>query len=141
MSDYKLVSGESLDALINEKLSGLKDCKDITKSYIYSILKKYTNQLFQFDEKLIGIEYLSAASKSDFCKFQEIGDWIFFIQSNYPKFFEKNSSHFYISIGQSSYYRCYKLLNKWQLFEELADNFVNYSNSIYKIDLTKIKLD
>jgi len=136
MGDMILVSNETLDDLFNRKLIKLKTCKEITKSYIISVLKKYITNKNYFNNQTIGIEYLQAQLNTDFAKFQNIGDWIFFIQSNYPDFFEKSSTSYYTSLGQSSYYKCYKILNKqWVLFEELADNFKEYSKNIHEVKL------
>lgn len=131
-----LIINETLDSLFDKKMSKLQKCKEATRAYIVSVLKKYTKQSSVLDDGLIGMEYLKAVNMFEFAKFQEIGDWVFFVQSNYPNYFEKSTSDYYISIGRGSYYRCYKILNKkWPLFEELADNFSDYSRSIYVVSV------
>lgn len=130
--DDKLVSSETLESLIIQRVEKINTCQDTTKSYIVGLLKSYIKEPIRFDNKSIGLDYLQACHNIKFEKFQHIGDWIFFIESNYPQYFDDSSKRYYISIGKNSYYKCFILLNKqWNVFEELADNFDIYAEKIY----------
>jgi hypothetical protein len=104
-----------------EKLH-IKTERKETPAYIISTLKKYIHVKHDISDKSIVLMWFDANEKSDFSTYQDIGDWVFFSSIYLPQSI-KCSKDFYLSIGKSSYYKCYRLLkHQWPLYEEMADN-------------------
>ena len=100
------------------------ECQPDTKAYIVSIYSKYKCSDFDFSKDSITLLFAQARSKHDFLMYQNIGDWIFFINTVNPSHLNKASKDYYDTIARLSYYSCYKLINRqWKLFEELSDNY------------------
>lgn len=104
-------------------LSDLK-CNNITKSYIIGIFDKYKSSNYDLSDQNITLTYIDGIFNNDFEKIQNLADWIFFLKSLYPAFLKNASSDYYNNIAQLSYYRCYKMMHTWQVYEQLADEFV-----------------
>ncbi len=72
--------------------------------------------------------YIKAKEKQDFVSYQSLADYIFFASAIFPESLSDASDDYYITIGQLSYYSCYKLLNRqWHLYECLSDQFAPLS--------------
>lgn len=72
------------------------------------------------------IEYSEAKFNYSFEKYQNLADWLFFMESMFPEALKGASKEYYHSIAQNAYYKCYILLGRsWMLFEEIADKFPN----------------
>lgn len=124
---------QNLNSFFSIKLENLK-CDDDTKAYIVSVLSKYKNSLGDYSKDSLTLLYAEAKFKQDFYTFQNIGDWLFFCNTLYPEHLSNASMDYYHSIGQLSYYSCYKLINKqWKLYEKMADEFTNLSTSTRNI--------
>lgn len=107
-----------------DKLSDL-DCQEDTKAYIISIFGKYRTSYHDYSKYSIGSMFAQARNNHDFLSYQNLGDWIFFINTLAPQHFKHASKDYYDTVGRLSYYSCYRLINRqWKLFEELADNFI-----------------
>ncbi len=110
------------------------ECDDITRAYIISIFTKYKTSIDDLSKDSITLLYSEAKFRADFVLFNNIGDWLFLCNSIFPEHLNATSQKYYISIGQSSYYSCYKLLNKqMKLFEMMADNFNQLSLNTRKL--------
>lgn len=121
----------------NEMLSDL-NCQKETQAYIISIYGKYRSSQFDLSKDSITLQFAQAREKQDFLAYQNLGDWIFFVNTLTPAYVHTGGKEYYDTIARSSYYSCYKIINrKWKLFEELADNF-NSIESQVKNKLTKI---
>lgn len=117
----------------------LKVSNEATRAYIFGIFKNKLINNNDLSKDSITIKYSEAKFSYDFEKFQVLGDWIFFTKSIFPKSLNRASPEYYDAIAQNSYYRCYKILDKkWVLFEELADEFTNLTNTIQQYDLLKL---
>ena len=91
------------------------------QSYITSVLSGIG---FVHLDSSVTVAYAEAKFNYQFEGFQQVGDYILFIKSNYPDYLKNASREYYDAVAQSAYYRCYLILNKqWKLYEELADNF------------------
>jgi hypothetical protein len=118
----------SADLFFEQALQNLS-CDKLTKAYILNILLDNIKNFHHID---ISTTYINAVTKYDFKSFQSLGDWIFFLESIYPKSLRAASQDFYFNIGRMSYFKCYKLLNrKWPLYEELSDQFIGYTQQIH----------
>ena len=119
-----------------ETLNDLK-CNELTKAYIISIYNKYIISTYDMSQDNITLAFAQARAKHDFLAYQNIGDWIFFTQTMYPKHLNFASKDYYDTIAKLSYYSCYKLINReWKLYEQLADEF-NYFEEETKNLLSK----
>jgi hypothetical protein len=97
-------------------------CERETQTYIISILVQNKNAEHDLSKESLTLIYSDAFFNQDFGKFQNIGDYVFFINSIFPQYFQAASEQYYIHLGQLSYYQCYKILQrKWKLYEEIAD--------------------
>lgn len=124
---------KSINNFFNEVLSELQ-CRNETRAYIVSIFTKYKAADFDLSKDSVTLTFAQARDKQDFLTFQTLGDWIFFCKTFAPEHLQYASEEYYRSIGRLSYSSCYKLINrKWQLFEELSDNFINLENQTRKL--------
>lgn len=106
-------------------------CHTDTRAYIISIYDKYRIANFDMSKDSITLRLAQGQEKQDFFAFQNLGDWIFFVNTVMPQFFQNADARYYKSVAQLSYYSCYRLINRqWKLFEELADNFLLLENQV-----------
>lgn len=120
-----------------KQLEGL-DCQKLTQAYIVGIFGKYRTADFDLSKESLTLKFAEARTQRDFAKFQTIGDWIFFSQSLMPQHLHYASKDYYDTVARLSFYSCYQLLNRqWQVYEELADDFVPLNKEV-SIRLNKI---
>jgi len=113
----------NITCFFEEKLSDLQ-CRQDTKAYIISIYGKYKSASFDLSKDSVTLLFAQARSKHDFSTYQNLGDWIFFINTLAPNHLKDASKEYYDAVAKSSYYSCYTIIDKqWRLFEELSDNF------------------
>jgi hypothetical protein len=100
------------------------DCHRDTKAYIVSIFGKYKTADFDLSQCSLGIEFVKAREKQNFASYQNIGDWVFFINTLAPQHFHRHASKdYYDNLARLSFYSCYNIV-KWNCYEELADNLI-----------------
>lgn len=115
-------------------------CQNDTKSYIISIYDKFKSADTDLSNNSITTQFAFAREKHDFMTYQNLADWIFFNNTLYQEHLKNASKDYYDTVARSSYYSCYRLINRqWKLFEELADNF-NYIEEEVKSKLFTIKV-
>ena len=132
------VSYKNIDLFFNEILRDLKYQED-TKAYIISIYTKYKSSEFDFSKDSITLMYARAYYEQNFLIFQNIGDWIFFINTITPQF-SFASQDYYNTIARLSYYSCYKLINRqWRLYEQLADEFIEITDDVRYVLTNNLK--
>lgn len=125
------ITHTNLNDFFNEKIQTI-NCEEPTRAYILSIFKKYKYAEYDFSNQSVTILYCNAKDSQNFSKFQNLGDWLFFSETMFPKSLNAATPDYYETIARLSYYSCYRLINKqWKLFEELSDNYS------YLIDETK----
>lgn len=120
----------SLNKYFEEKLQDL-DCPDLTKSYIVSIFVRYKSANEDLSTKSLTLEYVDAKNTRNFQKFQNIGDWVFFSSSYFPESIPVSKEYYY-SLGQLSYYSCFKIVKNWNIYEQLADRLVDLTTNSRK---------
>lgn len=124
---------QNLNVFFVQELGALR-CDDDTRAYITSVFSKFRHSTFDYSGESITLVYAEARSKQDFLTFQNIGDWLFFCNTMFPEYLKDASMDYYHSLGQLSYYSCYRLINRqWKLYEKMADEFVPLSQSARKI--------
>ena len=120
----------SLERYFEELFNDLK-CEDATKAYIVSLYTKYKNVSEDLSKDSITLLFAQGKEKQDFYLFQKLGDWTLFYNTCNNTY--NYNTNYYRTIGQLSYYNCYKLINKkWILFQELADNFEYLEHQVRK---------
>jgi hypothetical protein len=108
----------------------LPDCEEKTRSYIIDIFASISLER-DFTNESVTFALKDAYDSMSFKGFKELGDWLFFTKSMFPKSLKGADPTYYDSIARTSYYRCFMLLNKeWLLYEELADQFPTYTQMI-----------
>ena len=108
----------SLEDYFNGKVKKLS-IQEETKAYIVSIFQKYQSSQQDLSKKSLTLEFIKAREEYNFEIFQNLGDWIFWVDTIY-----NINSEYQNNLAKLSYYKCYQILNKkWKLFEELADEF------------------
>lgn len=118
------MKNDEFSLFLTEVLKEVNTSLPETKAYINSVFVKYLQPTEDFSRKSIIIEFAEAKNNYSFAKFQDIGDWLLYGLSLFPGHFKNSTEEYYITIGQNSYYKCFKMLNnQWPLFEELSDNF------------------
>ena len=122
-----------------ELLNDLK-CQADTKNYIVGIYGKYKTTNFDLSQDSITVLFSQARNKQDFSIYQNLGDWLFYINSLGSEHLRFASQDYYDTIARLSYYSCYKLINKqWKLYEEIADLYVPLQQEI-KGKLPQLKI-
>jgi hypothetical protein len=122
----------NISGFFDELLSDL-NCRNDTKAYIVSIYGKYKSVQFDLSKDSVTLLFAQARNKQDFLTYQNLGDWIFFANTIAPQHLRFASKDYYDTIARLSYYSCYKLINcQWQLFEELADDFIILEEEVKK---------
>lgn len=108
----------SLEDYFNSKLDNLSVQRE-TRAYILGIFHKYESAQQDLSKKSLTLEFIRAKENYNFALFQNVGDWIFWMETVHH-----TSSEYQETLAKLSYYRCYQMLNRqWKLFEELADEF------------------
>lgn len=71
------------------------------------------------DRSLV-LTYAEVRSLRDLVSLQALGDWVLWVDAVHP---EAQASYRALahSLGRASYYRCYRLVPEWRVYEELAD--------------------
>lgn len=127
----------SIVNFFNEILNEL-ECQYDTRAYIVGIYGKYKNAEFDLSKDSLTLAFAQARNKQDFFTYQNIGDYIFFINTLAPEYFQNASKEYYDTIARLSYYSCYKIVNKQlKFYEEMSDNF-NYLEKQVKNRLPKL---
>lgn len=128
-----------LGKFFEEEFADLK-CQPDTKAYIISIFNKYQSANFDFSDQNITLLFAQARQNHDFLAYQSCADWVFFLNSLFEEHLKFASKEYYNQIGQSSYYSCYRLINRqWDLYRELAENFQSLEFQV-KNKLQNIKI-
>lgn len=131
MSDHYIYG--NLNTYFADELEEL-ECDPNTKSYITNLLSSFRNSSLDYSNESLTLIYWEAQKTGDFVKYQKIGDWILFCSTMFPEHLNDASTEYYYSIGQLSYYACYRLINKqWKVYEELADDLVPLSEQTRNI--------
>lgn len=104
------------------------DCQPATSAYIINVFSNLHKVDLSKDS--ITLLFADAREKRDFYKYQQIGDWLFFLQSWVPN---SDNTELYHNMGRISYYSCYRIVNSWKLYEELADQFVMLTQKVNKL--------
>lgn len=113
----------SLDQFFSDALGDLS-CDDKTRAYVVSIFTKFAKTPYDLPSNSITLTFYEAKRKQEFATYQSLGDWIFFCRVEFPEHLQQASQDFYLTVGQLSYYSCYRLLKRqWKCYEELADRF------------------
>jgi hypothetical protein len=121
---------KNLTNFFQKILTNLK-CREDTNAYIISIYAKYITADFDLSQDSVSLLFLEARQKQDFMIYQNLADWIFFINTTMPKHLRYASKDYYDTIARSSYYSCYKIIKRqWKLFEELSDNFTTLEHEV-----------
>lgn len=123
---------KNLNDFFIERTKNLPARED-TKAYITGIFTHYADSSTDLSKKSLTIQYASAKNEYNFEKFQNIADWLLFINTLYPESLNNASEEYYISLARNSYYKCFLMVNKkWLCFEELSDCFPNIINNLHK---------
>lgn len=131
---------QTVDMFFQEILNDI-ECQQDTKAYIVSIFGKYKSASFDLSKDSVTLQFAQARQKQNFFTYQNLADWIFFINTIAPQHLNFASKEYYDTIAQLSYNSCYKLINKkWKLFEELSDNLPNLEKQV-KNKLSIISLE
>ena len=126
---HTIYQKENLFDFFNEIIN-IPNCEEKTRSYIISIFAdiKIKDDL---SNKSVTLLYNNAIQNYSFEEFRKIADWLFIAKSIYPDSLNGASKSYYNSIAQTAYHKCYIIMNKqWLIFEELADQFEPYTNSV-----------
>jgi hypothetical protein len=123
----------TVNAFFQKELSVLK-CDPVVRAYIVGVLSDFKTAKIDYSQESITTVYSEASLNNSFLKFQSVADWLFLCSSLYPEHLNGASIDYYYAVGQVSYYRCYKLLNKkLKVYEALSDCFISLANDVGNI--------
>ena len=101
------------------------------KAYILGLFQDQIIKPCDYSKESIVLTYKHAISSYNVEFIQSIGDWVFWVETFYYDHIKDNKA-VTESFGRLSYYRCYRLVPSWSVYEELADNLPIYT---YKLRL------
>jgi len=113
-----------------------------TRAYLVSVFSQQSNlsKAVCQSEASLFLLFSQARLTSDFATFQDVADWIFFLNAAFEEHLKFASKEFYDGLAQSSYWSCYQLINrKWDLYRELAEDYTSIERQV-KRRLEKIKI-
>lgn len=126
----------SLNEFFDAALEDLT-CDPKTRSYIVGVFTKYGKTAFDLPNESITLTFFQAKQRQDFATYQSLGDWVFFTRAAFPEHLASASDDYYLTVGQISYWSCYRLIKRqWQLFEELADDFARLESEARELIAT-----
>jgi hypothetical protein len=129
----------NLNTFFKVALSPL-ECATETKSYVVGVMSDFKKPDFDFSNNSITLLFADARQNHTFTSYQQIADWILFSRTMHPEHMKDASDEYYQAIAKSSYYSCFKLMNKqWLLFEELCDEYEKIEEQT-RVALQKIKI-
>lgn len=108
----------------SERISNVPHSEEV-KAYISGVYAKFSFSCEgDLSKDALLMKFVEAKSTSDFAALQTIGDWILWVDTFCKESIEDGQRKIVESTGRLSYYSCYRILNgKWQVFEELGDEF------------------
>lgn len=127
----------SINNYFSQQLAEL-NCDEDVKNYIIGIFSKYKSSEYDLSKDSITLKYSEAKLSNNFEKFQTIADWLFYANALFPEVLKNASREYYCSLGQLSYFSCYKIIRQWKIYELLSDDFIVLSTTSGKIILNKI---
>jgi len=132
-----LIRTSILSDYFEEALSDLR-CHRDTKSYLVGVYSKYLLATEDLSKDSITLLYAKAKTNQDFITFQQISEWLLMCSTLYPQHLKNASFDYYATIARNSYYSCYRLVNKsWQVYENLADDFIPITSKIKSVLIEK----
>jgi hypothetical protein len=109
----------------------IPNCPRFTKAYIVDLFIRYIEAEDDLSNRSLTLLYKEALDSGSFDKLQNIGDWLMFTKSLYPDSLTGASIEYYDTLARSAYYKCYLLLKReWLVYEELADQFPYFTETI-----------
>lgn len=104
-------------------------CLESTRAYICGVFKEANKK--DLSDQILTLVYAKAKFEHRFELFQNLGDWILISKVMFPEYLNEPSQSYYDAIAQSSYDKCYRMLErKWKLYEELADRFPEIASAL-----------
>lgn len=132
-----IINDLSLEDYFNIRVKNL-NCRPDTSIYIANTLQNYKNSVYEFQNKSLTLIFAEAKFNVSYKLFQDLADYILFMEATYSGALNGASQEYYWSLAQTSYYKCHILLNRtWPLMEEIADRFpdlIEQLNSTYNQD-------
>ena len=103
---------------------------NIARAYLTGLFSQQAFRPIDFSDESVVLQYADIRQRHDLERLQRLADWIMWVASYSP---ESIADHLEVteSIGRASYYRCYRLVPGWRVYEELADNLPLLSNRIH----------
>lgn len=118
-----MLHSNNITKFFDELLNDVK-CHRDTRAYITGIFSKYQKADCDLSQSSLTLLFCQARDTHNFSIYQNIGDYIFFVESIAPQYLQSASKDYYDSLARTSYYTCYRLINKqWKVYEEMADSF------------------
>lgn len=126
-----LINHPKLEIFFDETIK-IPNCEEKTRSYIVGIFSSSLDRDFTNESLTFALK--DAYEKMSFQSFKELGDYLFFTKSLFPENLTGANPGYYNSIAQTSYYKCFLLLNRqWTIYEELADQFPKYTQTVNQL--------
>lgn len=119
-----------LSEFFDQKIS-IPNCPKFTKAYIVDLFIRYIKAEIDLSNHSLTLLYKDGLESGSFDKLQNIGDWLMFTKSLYPDSLTGASIEYYDTLARSAYYKCYLMLKRqWLVYEELADQFPYFTETI-----------
>lgn len=92
----------------------------VARAYVVGLFTQQVSQAVDFADESLTLTYTQVRHERDLHTLQALGDWVLWADATLPGVFN-GYRELAQSIGRASYYRCYRLVNSWRVYEELAD--------------------
>lgn len=88
-------------------------------------------RIVDLSRESVVLMYLQALERHEFSEAQRLGDWALWVLSWFP---ENARGHREVveTLGQINYYRCYRQVPTWVVYEELADTLPSLVRQVHK---------
>lgn len=113
------------------RIESLKTSND-TKAYLVGL---FSNQALScraidFSRQSLTTSFLEIRYSHNLVALQALADWVLWVDSVFPQHFV--SYHEWAeSIGRLCFYRCYKLVPSWVVYEDLADRLPLFARRLH----------
>lgn len=88
------------------------------KAYLSGLFADQAHKPIDLSKDSLVLTYYGIRRTVDLTSLQSLGDWVLWTSTVFPEGVAEIAE----SLGRLCYYRCYRLVPAWVVYEELADN-------------------
>jgi len=101
----------------------------VARAYLTGLFTQQAVNPIDYSKASLVLTYAQVRSVRDLETLQAVGDWVLWVDTMLPAH-QATYREAAQSIGRASYYRCYRLVREWRVYEELADTLPRIVNQL-----------